>query len=263
MEHVKIVIAFKFINEIDRNLQLRMGKGTKVAIFTLRGFVGITCAKLCLIFIRVIELFHTVVCKRASISLWTLLLFQDKLAHFTSICSKFPASVFCLIVEKGTSLLIVITLTILMTFWCFKKGQVQEHTTFFTLQRVQLTSALIGLFRWLSFPVCIVILYLNWIAFLLPSLTCSTSPWCINNCINLDFRMFLVLSTFDILLNSCCSLFLLNWFLLLLLFAFLNFRLLCYQVKVTTFIWFIFMEVRTLKCFAIIACKLANTCSKW
>lgn len=96
VEVVKINVCFKFVNKIDGQLGLSVGKRAVVSVVAFTAYNG--SAKLCPVFVRVVELFNTCVTVNARITLRTLFFLGDVTAKLRFVSSWWSSSVFSFLV---------------------------------------------------------------------------------------------------------------------------------------------------------------------
>lgn len=173
-----------------------MGKSTKVRVFALSRFVGVTRTEFSFVLIWVVKLFCSIMSKRAWVCLGALFFLHNKLAHNAPVRPKLTSPVFSLIMEEGTPLLFMIAH--LLTSRSLKDVQVKKHdTTFFrglnlflmlfSLTTITFLWAWCLFFRaWRLFQLSIKLC-----TFLLSSHAWPSSSWSFRNCANLNIWMFI------------------------------------------------------------------------
>jgi hypothetical protein len=109
VEHVKVWISAKFLNQVYWYLCLRVSERAIFPVFTNAMFLGETSTKLSFVLIWVIKLFYPCVTITTALSLWATFFLCNKRAKFRSVVSKFTSFVFSFVMEIWTTFQVVIT----------------------------------------------------------------------------------------------------------------------------------------------------------
>ena len=123
VEVVKINVCFKFVDEIDGQLGFSVCKRAVVSVIAFTAYYG--SAKLCPVFVRVVELFNTCVTVNARISLWTLFFLSDITAKLRFVSSWRSSSVFSFLVICWAHFEVVAGFMIRAQF-CLESVQIQN-----------------------------------------------------------------------------------------------------------------------------------------
>ena len=102
MEDVEIHIWFKLFYQLDRELSLRVSERAELSILTLFKISEVAGAKLCFIFIWMIEFLYSIMSFVAIVPIMAFLMILNVPALLWLIKSKRPSSVFLEVVVKRT-----------------------------------------------------------------------------------------------------------------------------------------------------------------
>jgi len=103
MENVEVHVSLEVLDQLDRNFLVRMRKATKIPVLALVGTINIRGTKLGFVFIRMVELFYSIVSFDARVALLAMAVARHVGAEIRCISSERSTPVFLDIMEVGTS----------------------------------------------------------------------------------------------------------------------------------------------------------------
>ena len=107
MKHIEIRVHLKLIYQLDWNFSFWVSERAKISILAFTCPVNIWSAKLCLIFVRMIELFNSVMCFMTTISFGTFPASRNMITYLRLIRSQWPSLILFLIMIVRAPLQIV------------------------------------------------------------------------------------------------------------------------------------------------------------
>lgn len=134
VEHVEIRVQVEAVNQLHRDLSLRVRERAVLPVLALARPVNIGGAKLCLVLVWVVEFFDAVVRLLAGVAFGAVSPFDDVSAHLRLIGAQGPALVLLLVVVVGAALKVV-GVRIDAARLHLEERQIQEPTVGFNVVR--------------------------------------------------------------------------------------------------------------------------------
>ena len=132
VKHVEVRVLIKFIDEFNWYLWFTMCKRTIVTILAFPCSIDIGCTKLCLVLIRMIELFHSVVSFLAFVAFRAISSSGNMMTHFWLITAKGSSLILFLIVIVWTPFKVV-AVWINLARCYFEKCQIKKSAKWLNL----------------------------------------------------------------------------------------------------------------------------------
>jgi hypothetical protein len=101
IEHIKIIIILQIMYQFNDNIILTVCKGTVFTIITGQYLVRIERAKFSFVLVRLVQLFHTVMCFHTLVTVWTIFSLFNEFTQISRIEIPHTFSVFHIVIKRA------------------------------------------------------------------------------------------------------------------------------------------------------------------